>query len=444
MSSESVIQVSSLSKAYHVFERPQDRFMQMISRGRRQYYSEFQALKSVSFSVAKGETVGIVGKNGSGKSTLLQIICGTLAQTGGTVSVEGKVAALLELGAGFNPEFTGRENISLYASILGLDSDEIDSRFGQIVAFADIGEFLDQPVKTYSSGMVVRLAFAVIAHVDADILVIDEALAVGDAYFVQKCMRFLRQFKENGTLLFVSHDTSSVLALCDRAVWLDGGRVRSVDVAKNVVNHYLAGLYGEDLPGSGEANISMPKEPIESRAARETHDQRQAFINNSRLRNDIEIFDFSEAAEGFAEGQAAILNVEFTQGDKQLTWAVGGERVTLKIQCSTSIALDRPIVGFLVKNRLGQNVFGDNTHVAYHDNPVAVDAGDQFSASFRFVMPVLPVGAYTIDVSVSNGAQSDHQMLSWRYDVLAFEVHASSVVHGLIGVPMDSIELEVS
>lgn len=441
MSSDVVIQATGLSKAYHIFDRPQDRFLQMVWRGRRQYYSEFEALQDVSFSVARGETVGIVGKNGSGKSTLLQIICGTLAQTGGEVSVHGKVAALLELGAGFNPEFTGRENITLYATILGLESTQIAARFGSIVEFADIGEFLEQPVKTYSSGMVVRLAFAVIAHVDADILVIDEALAVGDAYFVQKCMRFLRNFRERGTLLFVSHDTASVLALCDRAIWLDHGKVRSVDVAKKVVNQYLEGLYGADSEDGQESARAL--KTIEPQASpREYRDQRMEYIRNSNLRNDIELFEFDTSGGGFAQGKATILDVEFLEDDQKLAWVVGGERVTLKIHCATDIALDRPIVGFLVKNRLGQNVFGDNTFITYLDNPVPVPAGGRCAASFVFTMPVLPVGAYAIDVSISNGLQHEHQMLSWRYDVLAFEVHASSVVHGLIGVPMESIELQ--
>lgn len=443
MSSDSVIRVDALSKAYHIFDRPQDRFMQMVSRGRKQYYSEFQALEDVSFSVLQGETVGIVGKNGSGKSTLLQLICGTLAQTGGEIAVQGKVAALLELGAGFNPEFTGRENIALYASILGLEKTEIEDRFESIVEFADIGEFLDQPVKTYSSGMVVRLAFAVIAHVDADILVIDEALAVGDAYFVQKCMRFLRSFKEHGTLLFVSHDTASVLALCDRALWLDHGRVKAIGAAKKVVNQYLEGLYGADSTEGDSAAVSQQISVVPAAKSRELYDQRQKFINSSSLRNDIELFEFNEAADGFADGQAAIIDVEFLQDDKKLSWVVGGEAVTLKVHCSTAVELDRPIIGFLVKNRLGQNVFGDNTYITYHDNPVPVPAGGSCVASFRFTMPVLPVGAYAIDVSISNGIQNDHKMLSWRYDVLAFEVHASAVVHGLVGVPMESIDLQV-
>lgn len=223
MSSDFAICVKNVTKTYQIYDKPQDRLKQSLWRGRKQFYSEFKALDDVSLEVKKRETVGIIGGNGSGKSTLLQIICGTLAPTAGTVEVNGRVAALLELGSGFNPEFTGRENVYMNASILGLSREEIDAKYDEILAFADIGAFVDQPVKTYSSGMVVRLAFAVIAHVDADILVVDEALSVGDAVFTQKCMRFIRLFQARGTLLFVSHDIGAVQNLCRSAIWLAHG-----------------------------------------------------------------------------------------------------------------------------------------------------------------------------------------------------------------------------
>ena len=216
MSSDDIaIRVENLSKCYTLYDAPRDRLKQFvlprlqrgIGKPSRNYYREFWALKDISFEIRKGETVGIIGRNGSGKSTLLQILCGTLTPNSGTVAINGRVAALLELGAGFNPDFTGRENVYMNGSVLGLTKEQIDARFDEIAAFADIGEFLFQPVKTYSSGMYVRLAFAVIAHVDAEILIIDEALAVGDAFFVQKCMRFLRDFMTRGTVLFASHDT---------------------------------------------------------------------------------------------------------------------------------------------------------------------------------------------------------------------------------------------
>ncbi|NCN97074.1 MAG: ABC transporter ATP-binding protein, partial [Rhodoferax sp.] len=228
------IRVKNLHKCFQIYASPGHRLRQFVlPRLRRwfglptvNYFREFWALSDISFEVKKGQTVGIIGRNGSGQSTLLQMICGTLHPTLGQIEIQGRVAALLELGSGFNPEFTGRENVYFNASVLGQSHERTHEKFADIEAFADIGDFIDQPVKTYSSGMLVRLAFAVIAHVDADILVIDEALAVGDAFFTQKCMRFLRGFMQHGTVLFVSHDTAAVKSLCSHAIWLDKGIVR--------------------------------------------------------------------------------------------------------------------------------------------------------------------------------------------------------------------------
>jgi lipopolysaccharide transport system ATP-binding protein len=270
------IRVTNLSKCYEIYSSPRDRLKQFIvptlcrifpplrrlfsthnpalstqHSALPLFYREFWALKDVSFEIKKGETVGIIGRNGSGKSTLLQMICGTLNPTHGSIETNGRIAALLELGSGFNPEFTGRENVYMNASVLGLSNEEIDARFDDIVAFADIGDFIEQPVKTYSSGMMVRLAFAVIAYVDADILVVDEALAVGDAFFTQKCMRFLRNFMKSGTVLFVSHDTSAVVNLCSHALWLHHGIAKFAGSPKEVSEQYLQALYesqqGESL-----------------------------------------------------------------------------------------------------------------------------------------------------------------------------------------------------
>src|SRR5690606_4381644 len=234
--------VQNISKCYELFTRPHQRLLSYFFKTAARQKTDFWALKELSFSLLPGETLGIVGRNGSGKSTLLQIICGTLSPTSGSVELSGRVAALLELGAGFNPEFTGRENVLLNAAIYGLTREEIAARLDDIIAFADIGDFIDQPVQHYSSGMFVRLAFAVIAHVDADILIIDEALAVGDALFAQKCMRFLEDFKKQGSIIFVSHDSGSITRLCDRAIWLDRGEMRLLGDAKSVTEAYLEHL----------------------------------------------------------------------------------------------------------------------------------------------------------------------------------------------------------
>lgn len=244
MSSDPAIRAVGLGKCYNIYRKPVDRLLQMLVRQRRRYYREFWALRDVSFEVARGETVGIIGRNGSGKSTLLQLICGTLTPTLGAVETRGRVGAILELGSGFNMEFTGRENVRLNASILGLPADEIDRRFDDIAAFADIGDFMDQPVKTYSSGMVLRLAFAVQAMIDPDILVVDEALAVGDEKFQRKCFARLEELRDRGTsILFVSHYGAQVIELCDRAILLDAGQLLMDAVPQQAVRAYQRVIY---------------------------------------------------------------------------------------------------------------------------------------------------------------------------------------------------------
>lgn len=269
MSFESAIIVRSLSKCYQVYDQPRHRLLQMLFRGRRQYYRQFWALRDVSFDVKRGETVAIIGRNGSGKSTLLQLLCGTLTPTMGVVEVAGRIAALLELGAGFNPEFSGRENVFLNAAILGLNRAQIEERFSQIEAFAEIGSFIDQPVKTYSSGMYVRLAFSVAIHTDPQVLVVDEALSVGDARFQAKCLNRIKQMKEAGvSILFVSHDINAVRSLCDRAIWLDKGTIRLSGQVFPVTAEYTEFLF-DDVTSRSETAVTTSN--VESPAQVRNH-----------------------------------------------------------------------------------------------------------------------------------------------------------------------------
>lgn len=442
MSSDIAIRVSNLGKCYQIYDKPQDRLKQSLWRGRRQFYREFWALKDVSFEVKKGETVGIIGRNGSGKSTLLQMICGTITPPTGSIEVHGRVAALLELGAGFNAEFTGKENVYMNASILGLTQKEIDARYEDIVAFADIEDFIDQPVKTYSSGMYVRLAFAVIAHVDADILVIDEALAVGDAFFTQKCMRFLRAFIKTGTVLFVSHDTGSVKNLCNRAIWLEKGKVLQEGSPKDVCELYLQAFYEAQ---QGKGSTTKLKAIKNQDTMCPLKDQRLEFINASNLRNDLKIFKFDPEATSFGKGGAQITSVEFL--DKQgspLAWVVGGEQVTLRARAIAREPLDAPIIGFFIKDRLGQTLFGDNTYLSYRDDPLFCEAGNAIQAEFTFLMPILPAGDYSVTVAIANGTQEQHIQHHWIHDAVLFKSESSSVATGLIGIHMQHIKLDVS
>lgn len=456
-SSDTTIRVQSLSKCYQIYDAPRDRLKQfvvprvqrLLGRPPKQYFREFWALKDVSFEVKKGETVGIIGRNGSGKSTLLQLICGTLAPTNGSVETKGRIAALLELGSGFNPEFTGRENVYMNASILGLSEAEIDAKYDEILAFADIGEFIDRPVKQYSSGMYVRLAFAVIAHVNADILVIDEALSVGDAFFVQKCMRFLRQFMETGTVLFVSHDTGAILNLCQTAVWLHNGAIAAVGTPKEITESYLHKLYeaqqGESINPRRQTRARNGSEPTNGSMRKQTRDMRLDFINQTKFRNDIELFTFSPEAGSFGLGGVSIINVQLMDSAATpLSCVVGGEEVSLIISCLANNDIFSPIVGFSLKDRLGQTLIGDNTYLSYASDPLKVKKGEYFQVTFTFSMPILPVGEYSFGAAVAEGTQQDHVQHHWIHDALIVRSVTSFVASGLVGIPMHIIEMKLN
>ncbi|WP_244480822.1 ABC transporter ATP-binding protein [Mesorhizobium sp. Root157] len=411
----------------------------MVLRNRH-YYREYWAVQDVDLTIARGETVGIVGRNGSGKSTLLQMIAGTLQPNLGSLSVSGRVAPLLELGAGFNPEFTGRENVQLSAAVLGLDSRQIEERYESIVEFSGISEFVEQPVKTYSSGMYARLAFAVAAHVDADILIVDETLSVGDAAFTQKCMRYIRKFKENGTLLFVSHDAGAVTSLCDRAIWMDKGRVRGEGTAKDVSLAYQASQHEET---DGEAfSISGRRRADRKPAER---DVRHQAIKASDKRNVMEVFSFDPNAPSFGAGGAKIQSARFLNSSgEELAVIEGGEDVTLEISCLARKGFVSPIIGFLIRDRLGQNLFGDNTYLTYSRTPLSIGKGEKFIASFSFRMPYLPAGDYAVATALAQGSQMDHVQHHWVDEALIFHCTGSHVTHGLIGLPMHDITITSS
>jgi lipopolysaccharide transport system ATP-binding protein len=444
--------LDQVGKCFSIYAKPRDRLKAMVFRpitqlfniDRPPYAREFWALAPCSIRVQKGEVVGIIGRNGSGKSTLLQLICGTLTPTAGTVQTYGRVAALLELGSGFNQEFTGKENVYLNASLLGLSRAEVDERYEAIVDFAQIGPFIDQPVKTYSSGMMVRLAFSVIAHVDADILVIDEALAVGDAFFTQKCMRFIRQFITNGTVLLVSHDTSAVKALCDRAIWLNDGALCADGDPKSVSQQYLEAAF-EQHTDAASAVEQGPRTPSLAPAQPSTYqtDQRDQFINYSNLRNDLQIFSFDASADAHVSGAATITDVRFTaENGRPLAWIVGGEIVVLEVSATAHAAITSPIIGFYVKDRLGQEIFGDNTYLSYADAPLHVESQRSVRASFRFQMPRLAPGDYAVTVALAEGDQLAHQQHHWIHDALTFRSQTSSVASGIVGIPMAEIRME--
>jgi lipopolysaccharide transport system ATP-binding protein len=433
--SEYAIEVNGLSKCYQIYDKPSDRLKQMLVRGRKQYYKEFWALKDVSFKIKKGETVGIIGRNGSGKSTLLQMICGTLNPTGGEVKVNGRVAALLELGAGFNPEFSGVENVYMAASLYGLSKEEVDQRFEAIATFADIGDHIHQPVKTYSSGMYVRLAFAVIAHVDADILVVDEALAVGDAVFTQKCMRFIRKFRENGSLLFVSHDMGSVLNLCERAVWLHSGQVRQLGASKDISEAYLQytlqEVYGHEAKLQAIEQTAAAAAATPSKA--EPDDATPALDYQAQLN----VHNNLSEANGWKSGAGEIVSVNLSvvTGAMDANGVLkGGEMVKMTVEAVAHEDMARPILGFLVRDKLGQDLLGENTLPFTNQQALPVQAGERFAAEFTFRLPMLPNGDYSVMTSLADGDLYNHVQHHWLHDSLLLHVVSSKVRYGLVGV----------
>lgn len=414
MSSDVVIKIENVSKCFEVYDAPRDRLKQfflpsiqeMLRKKPNRYYREFWALKDVSFEVKKGETVGIVGRNGSGKSTLLQIICGTLAQTHGSVMANGRIAALLELGSGFNPDFTGRENVYMNASVLGLGKEEIDACFDEIASFADIGNFLEQPVKTYSSGMVVRLAFSVAINVAPDILIVDEALAVGDAAFQRKCLRKIDEISSGGTtLLFVSHDLETVRKICESAVYLNGGAMIGFGRAKDVCIGYERDLFG----ASRKSEYSRPGPSV------------------GESREDSAIFDPELAGEGekiYGDGRAEIFDVAIFNGQRKKINVLQLNSDVVVSYCVKFLdRVETPIFGMLMTNREGISIFGVNTtgqdisrRVFLENNEVRID--------FCLKNHLAP-GIYYLTCGVHAPDAGEGLMyLHRRMDVLVFKVVA--------------------
>lgn len=386
-----------------------------------------KALSDVGFSLSRGEALGVVGRNGAGKSTLLQIVCGTQTPDAGTVERHGRIAAMLELGAGFHPEFTGRENAALNASVYGLSDRQVALRMPLIEAFADIGDFIDRPVREYSSGMRARLAFAVCAHVDADILVVDEVLAVGDWAFQVKCRKFIEEFLLRGAVLLVSHDEHAVLSMCGRAIWLEQGRMIADGPADTVLRRYREAMVAGDAVAGDtpepepEVSAVVPSECGEVRAGD----------------NPIEIARRRADAPSHGHGGAIIDDVYLSDASgTHIHRCLGGQRVDLNIRGRALREINGPILGFIFRDALGQNLFGDNTWSAYRDRPRTIAAGDRFHAIFRFRMPLLPKGIYTIAPSIIEGTQQNHVHLHWIEDAIVLAVHESPVSIGLIGVPV--------
>ena len=405
------VDVHHLSKNYPLSPSQFGRLRHLFGSGEPR--AGLWALRDVSFSVARGEAFGIIGANGSGKSTLLQIVAGILRPTSGSVDVHGRLSALLELGSGFSPEFTGRDNVYLNASLLGLSREETDARFAAIERFAGIGDFIDQPIRTYSTGMVLRLAFAVSAHVDPEILIVDEALAVCDIAFRQRCMRKIHELRAQGvTILFVSHETSDVKALCERCLWLDRGVPRELGEADDVVAAYLSASL------RNEVRQRETERPPECASSAVVPDFAPRFAPN---------FD----GHRYGDGRATIVGADLVDGDgHSVREAIPRQRLVLRIGFRANTQVASPIVGFLVRNNRGENIFGSNT--AREDYPLPpMSPGDNNNVDFHWSVPDLVPGSYRISLAVSEGSVEGFEVCDYIEDAIDLTADAGSASTGM-------------
>ena len=385
-----MVLVQNVSKLYRLYRRPADRLREWIP-GSAARHTDFWALRDIGFHLEKGETLGLVGPNGCGKSTLLQIVSGILQPTTGRVVTRGRIAALLELGAGFNPEFTGRENVYLNGEIMGLSRPEIDKAMPSIEAFAEIGDFMQRPVKEYSSGMYVRLAFSTAIHVDPEILIVDEALAVGDAVFANRCVRKFQELRERKiTVLFVSHDLGLVKQLSDRAILLLHGRIEAEGEPRDVINRYI----GLVLEKQGSGHTKEDRIRASFRHGDGTSEIQSVTLVNAR----------GEEAASIASGEA----------------------VTVRVRCRFHREISDPMVGILIRTRIGMDVYGTNTRIE-HAELGSFHAGDELEVDFRIECWLTPQ-SYTLTVATQNADGSSHD---WLDDAIAFDVVDTRVAAGV-------------
>jgi lipopolysaccharide transport system ATP-binding protein len=414
------VEFQGVSKSYAIYDAPGDRLKELLSLNRLKRHKDFWALHDVTFSVERGETFCIVGENGSGKSTLLQMVAGILSATSGSVAINGRVSALLELGAGFNPEFSGRDNVFLNGTILGLTTRQIEERYHLIEEFAEIGAFIDQPVKTYSSGMVVRLAFAVAINVDPEILLVDEALAVGDIYFRQRCMRKVHELRRRGvTILFVSHAVADVKAIGDRVMWLDGGRVRELGEPERVISKYLAAMSAKD---SRYRIAQSAAEPQQSRGYTVLAPEIVTTIPNIDHRH--------------GDGQAEVLGIAILDPEgRPLHMLETGSRIVVRISVRAIGHLPMPMVGFMLRNQLGIDFSGTNTAAEGYELP-PMEPADVYTVDFHLDLPELYPASFSFSPAIADGTLIAYQMCDWIDNAVTLQMGRSETeIYGYLRLP---------
>lgn len=411
---------NAVSKSYSAYSRPSDRLRELLRPGRPRHRSEFWALRDVTFEAGRGDVVCLIGENGSGKSTALQLAAGILRPTVGTVDVDGRISVLLELGAGFHPEFTGRENARLSAALHGLSNLEISRRFAEIEEFADIGDFIDKPVTTYSTGMVVRLAFAVAISVEPEILLVDEALAVGDFYFRQRCMRRVHELRRRGvTIVFVTHSMADVEALGSHVVWLDDGRVADQGAPRDVVRKYLATMHARDRAVQGAANDEAA---ASSKPVPEAAPHPEPGIPNVEGR--------------LGTGRAEVTGMAvLDDSGRPLRELSPNQLTTVRIIVQARDDIAQPNVGFMMRNHLGIDFAGSNT--AREGCPMEpMRAGERRTVDFRIAMPELYPGSFSFAPAISDGALSDYEICDWIDNALAIPMARSAgEIYGYMHLP---------
>ncbi|MDA2923450.1 ABC transporter ATP-binding protein [Acidobacteria bacterium AH-259-L09] len=410
--SRPAIYLKHLSKKYAIYDRPSYKFLELITLRKKQFHREFWALEDIDLEVWPGTTLGIIGQNGSGKSTLLQLVAGILRQTRGDCHVQGNVSALLELGSGFNPEFTGHENVFMNGAIMGLTRSQMEERLERILEFAEIGEFIHQPVKTYSSGMFMRLAFAVAIHVDPDILLIDEALAVGDLIFQHRCTNRIRRLRQDGkTILFVTHDLHAVTRFCDRAILLDHGRKLEDGDPEKVVQCYQALMFERQRKEAGVGQMWVDVEQDQSLQVVKT---------------------VPHIHHRYGEGGAEIIGIILHSPEgRVLNQIRARQEVLLAISARFQRDLKHPIIGFTIRDRLGVEITASNTSYEGFYLP-AGKAGDVFTVGFRIRVPALCPGSYSISPAVADGNIWEHRIEDWIDNAYVVDLADTGLVYGMM------------
>ena len=402
MDSNIAIKVKNLTKIYHLYDKPQDRLKEALNPFKKSYHHDFYSVNDVSFEIKKGETVGIIGKNGAGKSTLLKMITGVLTQTSGSIETSGKIASLLELGAGFNPEMAGLENIYLNGTLMGFSKEEMDSKIDAILEFADIGEFIYQPVKMYSSGMFARLAFAVAINVDPDILIVDEVLSVGDIRFQQKSIRKMKDFIEQGkTILFVTHDMGTVSNFCTKVMWLSDGELQLYGETEGIIEKYLSNMvYGLETSKITKVDELSPVQ-----------------------QNNIE-WECLSGCNSFGEKGTLITNVAlyFNKENKKVAQLNGGETLSLYVKLNVLKTLYDPIIGINILDRYMNIIYSLNSLI---DKVTLgkLSARKEYLIEIIFDFPKIKNDEYTFTIAIADGTQDSHLQQHWVNDVLSVIVN---------------------